>query len=171
MQQSQPLLRLDSIGKDYPKLETRAGRLKLVIDLVRGRAARSVFRALDDVTLSVASGESLGIVGENGAGKSTLLKIIAGVVKPTRGSLQVRGRVGALLELGSGFNPEFSGRENVYLNGAILGFSARQMDQKYKEITEFAEIGDFIHQPNGSSWASCMAPRSITWSTASERCR
>jgi lipopolysaccharide transport system ATP-binding protein len=87
------------------------------------------------------------VVGENGSGKSTLLQICAGVLEPTSGTTSVKGRVSALLELGSGFNPEFSGRDNVYLNGAILGFSNKEMDRRFAEIEEFAEIGDFINQP------------------------
>jgi ABC-type polysaccharide/polyol phosphate transport system ATPase subunit len=87
------------------------------------------------------------VIGENGSGKSTLLQICAGVLEPTSGTTSVQGRVSALLELGSGFNPEFSGRDNVYLNGAILGFSNKEMDRRFDEIAEFAEIGDFINQP------------------------
>src|SRR5437763_12380347 len=95
------LLRLDGVGKDYAKVEARGGRLRLVWDLLRGHGAQQVFRALSDVTFQLMRGESLGIIGENGAGKSTLLKIVAGVIHPTRGSVSTRGRVGALLELGS----------------------------------------------------------------------
>src|SRR5678815_5476333 len=106
------LLALDGIGKDYAKVETRGGRLRLVFDLLRGHGAAHVFRALDDVSFTMARGESLGIIGENGAGKSTLLKVVAGVIQPTRGRVTVNGRVGALLELGSGFHPEYTGLAN-----------------------------------------------------------
>ena len=100
-----------------------------------------------DVSFEVERGETFCIVGENGSGKSTLLQICAGILEPTAGTAAVNGRVSALLELGSGFNPEFSGRDNVYLNGAILGFSHKDMDRRFPEIEAFAEIGDFINQP------------------------
>jgi ABC-type polysaccharide/polyol phosphate transport system ATPase subunit len=99
------------------------------------------------VTFDVGHGETFCIVGENGCGKSTLLQICAGILQPTSGTVNVNGRIAALLELGAGFNPEFTGRDNVYLNAAILGFSAKQIDRKFADIAEFAEIGEFIHQP------------------------
>src|SRR5215831_8319179 len=128
------LLALSGVGKDYAKVDARAGRVRLVVDLLRGRGAQHVFRALDSVTLELAPGESLGVIGENGAGKSTLLKIIAGVVTPTRGSVCVRGRVSALLELGSGFHPEYSGLENIDLAAALLGLSPAEIASKRDEI-------------------------------------
>jgi ABC-type polysaccharide/polyol phosphate transport system ATPase subunit len=105
------------------------------------------FWALHDLTFHVKRGETFCIVGENGSGKSTLLQMVAGILQPTAGSLSVNGRVSALLELGAGFNPEFTGRDNVYLNGSILGLSTRQIDERYQDIENFAEIGDFINQP------------------------
>src|SRR5205823_2574959 len=105
------------------------------------------FWALHDVSFEVKRGETFCIVGENGSGKSTLLQMVAGILQPTSGTVTIGGRVSALLELGAGFNPEFSGRDNVYLNGAILGLTTRQIDERYKEIAAFAEIGDFIDQP------------------------
>ncbi len=113
----------------------------------RGHAAYQDFYALKDISFELRRGESLGILGRNGAGKSTLLQLLAGTLQPTSGSVRVHGRVAALLELGSGFNPEFTGRENVYLNGHVLGLTKRQIDEKFAEITAFAEIGDFINQP------------------------
>jgi len=104
-------------------------------------------RALDQVSFSVRRGEAFGIIGRNGAGKSTLLQILAGTLQPSEGTAVLHGRVTALLELGSGFNPEFSGRENIYLAGSILGISRSDMDARLPEIEEFADIGDFIHQP------------------------
>ena len=142
-----PLLSLVDVGKDYAKVETRGGRLRLVFDLLRGHGAAHVFRALDGVTFDLARGESLGIVGENGAGKSTLLKIIAGVIKPTRGSVEVHGRVGALLELGSGFHPEYTGLANIDLAAALLGLAPSEIAAKRDEIIEFADLGEHIDDP------------------------
>jgi len=105
------------------------------------------FHALQELSFEVRRGEALGIIGRNGSGKSTLLQLIAGILEPTHGSIVTRGRISALLELGSGFNPDFTGRENVYLNGSILGLSARQMDSRYEQVAAFADIGDFINEP------------------------
>jgi lipopolysaccharide transport system ATP-binding protein len=141
------LLRLSGGGKDYAKVESRGGRVRLVFDLLRGRGAAHIFRALDGVSLEVARGESLGIVGENGAGKSTLLKIVAGVIKPTRGTVMVNGRVGALLELGSGFHPEYTGRANIDLAAALLGLAPDEIGKKREEIVAFADLGEHIDDP------------------------
>lgn len=105
------------------------------------------FWALNEINLQIGQGEVLGIIGRNGAGKSTLLKVISRILRPTRGRARVRGRIAPLIELGAGFHPELTGRENVYLNGAILGFSPAEMDEKFEGIVEFAELGDFIHSP------------------------
>lgn len=105
------------------------------------------FYALNDVSLTVRRGEVMGIVGRNGSGKSTLLKIISGIYKPSAGKAVSAGRVAPMLELGSGFDPELSGEENVFLNGAILGFSEKYLKEKYDEIVAFSELGDFIHMP------------------------
>jgi ABC-type polysaccharide/polyol phosphate transport system ATPase subunit len=111
------------------------------------RSYHEDFWALKDISFEINRGETFCIVGENGSGKSTLLQIVAGILAPTSGRAEVSGRVSALLELGSGFNPEFTGRDNVYLNASILGFSTAGIGRIYEKIEEFAEIGDFIHQP------------------------
>lgn len=105
------------------------------------------FWALHDISFQIHRGECVGIIGKNGAGKSTLLQIIMGILTPTSGKILTNGKIAALLELGSGFNPEFTGRENVYLNASILGMSKEQIDSKYQEIIDFADIGDFVDQP------------------------
>lgn len=121
------------------------------------RSSKS-FKALEDVSFSLKKSESIGIIGLNGSGKSTLLQIIAGTIQPSKGNIQVCGRVAALLELGSGFNPEFTGIENIYLSASILGLSKKQIDTKVGKITEFADIGDFINQAV-RTYSSGMAMR------------
>jgi lipopolysaccharide transport system ATP-binding protein len=115
-----------------------------------GQAPKQYFKdfwALKDVSFEVKKGETVGIIGRNGSGKSTLLQMICGTLNPTEGSIQTHGRIAALLELGSGFNPEFTGRENVYMNAAVLGLSNEEIDTRFDDIAAFAEIGDFIEQP------------------------
>jgi lipopolysaccharide transport system ATP-binding protein len=141
-----PAIEFRGVSKSYSVYDTAGDRLKELLTFNRLRFHRD-FWALRDVSFEVERGQTFCIVGENGSGKSTLLQIVAGILQPTSGIVKVNGRVSALLELGSGFNPEFSGRDNVYMNGAILGFSTKDMDRKYQEILDFAEIGDFIHQP------------------------
>jgi ABC-type polysaccharide/polyol phosphate transport system ATPase subunit len=145
------------VSKSYPIYESPGDRLKELLTLNRRRCHKD-FWALKDVSFAIRRGETFCVVGENGAGKSTLLQLVAGILPATQGSVNVNGRVSALLELGSGFNPEFTGRDNVYLNGAILGFSSKEIDQRYKEIESFAEIGDFINQPV-KTYSSGMAVR------------
>ena len=116
------------------------------------------FFALKDVSIEVKKSESLGIVGLNGSGKSTLVQIIAGTLQPTSGNVSVNGQVAALLELGSGFNPDFTGKENVFINGKILGMGKDEIRSKLGSIEEFAEIGDFFHQPV-STYSSGMVLR------------
>ncbi|MBX9602501.1 MAG: ABC transporter ATP-binding protein [Bryobacteraceae bacterium] len=120
--------------------------MKELLTLNRRRYHRD-FWALRDLNVEIHKGETFCVVGENGSGKSTMLQLAAGILQPTAGQLEVHGRVAALLELGSGFNPEFTGRENVFLNGAILGLSTEEMESRYAAIADFAEIGDFLHQP------------------------
>jgi len=139
-------IEFERVSKSYAVYESRTGRLTELATLGAARRHRD-FHALTDLTFTVARGEVFCIVGENGSGKSTALQLIAGIFAPTAGEVRVNGRVAALLELGSGFNPEFSGRENAYLNGAILGFSKKELDARYRSIEEFAAIGSFIDEP------------------------
>ncbi|MGZ5581496.1 MAG: ABC transporter ATP-binding protein [Usitatibacter sp.] len=141
------LVRLEGVTKDYPRISTSGDRLRTLAALLFRRKDMPHFRALDSVDLEIRKGQSLGIVGENGAGKSTLLKIIAGVVRPTAGSVTVNARVGALLELGSGFHPEYTGRENIHLSSALMGMSRREVREKIDSIVEFADIGQHIDEP------------------------
>ena len=141
-----PAITVRGVGKFYEIYARPIDRLKQT--LYRGR--RKFYRefwALHDISFEVAPGESIGIIGRNGSGKSTLLQIIAGTLRPDSGEVSVRGRVHALLELGSGFNPEFTGRENVYLNGAVLGLPRREIEARFDQIADFADIGDFLDQP------------------------
>jgi len=134
------------VGKMYYLYDRPQDRLKQAFLWGRKKLYRE-FWALRDVSFEVRRGEALGIIGRNGAGKSTLLQILSGTLPPTTGEVRIDGQVAAMLELGSGFNPEFTGRENVYLNGAILGFSQEEMDERFDEIAAFADIGEFIDQP------------------------
>jgi lipopolysaccharide transport system ATP-binding protein len=134
------------VSKSYAIYDAPGDRLKELLTLNRLKRHKD-FWALHDVTFEVKRGETFCIVGENGSGKSTLLQMVAGILHPTSGTVDIQGRVSALLELGAGFNPEFSGRDNVYLNGSILGLTTRQIDERYKDIAAFAEIGEFINQP------------------------
>jgi homopolymeric O-antigen transport system ATP-binding protein len=139
-------VQFQGVSKSYAIYDKPGDRLKELLCLNRIRRHRD-FWALHDVSFEVERGETFCIVGENGSGKSTLLQMVAGILTPNTGTVEVNGRVSALLELGAGFNPEFSGRDNVYLNGSIMGLTTRQIDQRYGDIEAFAEIGDFINRP------------------------
>ncbi|MGA7416276.1 MAG: ABC transporter ATP-binding protein [Bryobacteraceae bacterium] len=151
------VVEFSSVSKAYPVYARPSDRLKEIFTFQRKRYHRD-FWALRDVSFAVQTGETFCILGENGSGKSTLLQLVASILVPTSGSISVTGRTAALLELGSGFNPEFSGHDNIYLNSAILGLSRKQIDQRYAAITEFADIGDFIRQPV-KTYSSGMAMR------------
>jgi lipopolysaccharide transport system ATP-binding protein len=155
---SETLVHLAGVTKDYPRVSTGGDRLRTLLALVFRRRDMPHFRALESIDLELRRGESIGIVGENGAGKSTLLKIIAGVVRPTLGEVTVRGRVGALLELGSGFHPDYTGRENIYLSSALMGLSRRETREREQSIIDFADIGEHIDEPI-KHYSSGMAVR------------
>lgn len=146
----EPVISLQGVSKTYAIWEDPSARLlaplKRLVGVRPGTTSR-LFTAVRDLTLEVAPGECLGIIGRNGAGKSTLLQMIAGTVQPTTGKVRVRGRVAALLELGSGFNPDFTGRENIHLNAAILGLSKDEIAEKFDAIVEYSGIAEFIDQP------------------------
>lgn len=153
---------LSKLYRIYDKPEHRLTELiggKL--SAITGRTHKTYHRefwALRDISFSIDKGETVGIVGSNGSGKSTLLQILAGTLTPTEGSALVKGRIAALLELGSGFNPEFTGRENIYLNGSILGLSRKEIDDRFDRIAAFADIGKFLDQPT-KTYSSGMAVR------------
>lgn len=168
-----PVISVQNVSKAYRIWESPASRLTAPLlesaatifpgalgQGLKERAGRSYrdFWALKDINFEVKKGESVGIIGRNGSGKSTLLQIIAGTLQATSGSVQVNGRVAALLELGSGFNGDFTGRENVYLSGAVLGLSRGEVDGKFDQIAAFADIGDFIDQP-AKTYSSGMLVR------------
>jgi lipopolysaccharide transport system ATP-binding protein len=136
---------LNSVSKCFKQYAKPVDRLKEI--LLPGKTGGNEFWALKDINLEVSRGETLGVIGQNGSGKSTLLQIIAGTLTPTTGNIQVKGRVSALLELGSGFNPEFTGRQNVFFNGQLLGLSREEIEKRFDDIASFADIGNFLDQP------------------------
>lgn len=151
---SEIAIKVENLSKCYQIYDQPRDRLKQFVlprmQQLIGRSQRQYYQefwALKDISFDVKKGESVGIIGRNGSGKSTLLQIITGTLSPTSGSATTNGRIAALLELGSGFNPEFTGRENVYLNGALLGFSTEQINEKFDAIAAFADIGEHLYQP------------------------
>ena len=137
---------VNNVSKMYKLYDNPMDRLKESLGLSRKKKYKEHY-ALNDVSFQVRKGETVGIIGTNGSGKSTILKIITGVLNPTQGQVVVDGRISALLELGAGFNGEYSGIENVYLNGTMIGFSKEEIDAKLQDILDFADIGDFVNQP------------------------
>ncbi len=141
-----PAIEIKDLVKVYKLYDRARDRVKDAFGLSKGKAHKLHY-ALNGVNLCIRKGETVGIIGTNGSGKSTILKIITGVLSPTAGQVRVDGRISALLELGAGFNQEYNGIENVYLNGTMMGFSDREIDEKLPDILEFADIGDYVNQP------------------------
>jgi len=142
----EPIIKLDNISMHFNMANEKVDNLKeYFIKIMKKQLFFKDFTALDNVNVEIKRGEVFGIVGRNGAGKSTLLKIIAGVLKPTTGSIKINGTMAPLIELGAGFDIDLSAKENVFLNGAILGYSEKEMKQKYDEIVEFSELKDFMN--------------------------
>lgn len=139
-------INVKNLCKEYILYDKNIDQLKEIFSITH-KCYHKVHKALDNINLEVARGEHIGIIGTNGSGKSTLLKILTGVVTPTSGTVEVNGKVSALLELGAGFNPNYTGIENIYLNGTIMGYSRDEMSKKINSIVSFADIGDFINQP------------------------
>lgn len=139
-------IKVDQVSKIYKLYNKPSDRLRESLKLTRKKLS-SDHVALNEVSFQVNKGETVGIIGTNGSGKSTILKIITGVLNPTSGEVDIKGRISALLELGAGFNMEYTGIENVYLNGTMMGFSREEIDAKLQDILDFADIGDFVYQP------------------------
>jgi len=146
MSSNNPVIKIDNLSKLFFKQEQKTFK-EFLPALFTGKKTKEWFWALQNINLEIKKGESVGIMGPNGSGKSTLLKLIAGVTKPTKGAVTVNGRIAPLIELGAGFHPELSGRENVFLNGVILGMSRSEVEAKFKEIVDFAELWEFIDVP------------------------
>jgi len=141
------LMHLEGVSKIYPRVHKPWERFRAFGSILFGKEPTDGAEVLTDVNLEVLKGQSLGIIGENGAGKSTLLKILTGVIQPSRGTVRVNAKIAALLELGAGFQPEFSGMDNVRMKASLLGLSRSELDQRLDEILEFADIGEYIHEP------------------------
>ena len=139
-------IKVENLSKIYKLYDVPIDRMKEALHW-RGKKYHKDFFALKDVSFEIKKGETVGIIGKNGSGKSTLLKIITGVLSPTKGTVTVNGRVSALLELGAGFNPEYTGIENIYFQGSLMGYSTKEVNARMQDILDFADIGEFIHQP------------------------
>ncbi|MCR4942904.1 MAG: ABC transporter ATP-binding protein [Clostridium sp.] len=143
---SEVMIEIKDLVKKYNIYDDPMDRLKETLSLT-GKSYHREFVALDGLTFNVEKGDAIGILGKNGSGKSTLLKMVTGVLTPTSGTLKVNGKIAAILELGAGFNMEYTGRENIYLNGTMMGYTKEEMDERVEGIIEFADIGEFIEQP------------------------
>lgn len=142
------IITVENVSMHFRMDKNRTTSLKeWVVSFLKGKQQYEEFHALENVTFDVKRGEIFGVIGRNGAGKSTLLKVVSGIYKPTSGKAVSAGRIAPMLELGSGFDQELSGHDNIFLNGAILGFTEDFLKQKYDEIVAFSELGEFIHQP------------------------
>ena len=142
------MIEVKNVSMSFRLSQDRIQSIKeYLVTLAKGKLKYKEFWALKNVSFTVRPGEVLGIIGRNGAGKSTILKVISGILKPTEGSVSVRGNIVPMLELGSGFDFDLTGRENIYLNGSILGYSSHFLDEKYDEIVSFSELGEFIEMP------------------------
>ncbi len=141
-----PAIKVSNVQKIYRLYSSPKDRVKEIFSLTKKKLHKDFF-ALDDINFELQKGDTLGVIGKNGSGKSTLLKIIAGIIQPTKGQVKLTGKVSALIELGAGFNPDYTGIENVYFYGMILGFTQEEMQQKLDDIISFAEIGEFLYQP------------------------
>jgi ABC-2 type transport system ATP-binding protein len=148
---------VDHVSKRFTMQYTRTIK-QMTIAAVRGQKLSDTFLAVDDVSFTVEQGESIGLMGLNGSGKSTLLKLISGVMKPDQGTVQTRGRIAGLIAAGAGFHPQLTGRENVYLNAAILGMSEAETKRKFEQIVDFASVGKFLDTPVGH-YSSGMSAR------------
>ena len=143
---SDTAVKVENLDKVYKLYDRPVDRIKESLGFSKKKYHKDHY-ALNNISFEIKKGDTVGIIGENGAGKSTLLKIITGVLSPTNGNVRVNGKISALLELGAGFNPEYTGIENIYLNGTVMGFSKSEMDMKLEKIIDFADIGEFIYQP------------------------
>ena len=141
------LVRLDGVSKIYPRIHKSRERLQAFVSLLFGREPAHGARVLNNINLEVVRGQSLGIIGENGAGKSTLLKVLTGVIQPTSGRVMVHANIAAMLELGAGFQPDFSGMDNVRMKASLMGLSNKELDERLDDILAFADIGEYIHEP------------------------
>ena len=150
-------IKVTNLSKVYKLYDKPADRLKEALNPLR-KSYHKEFYALDNINFEIKKGETVGIIGKNGAGKSTLLKIITGVLTPSAGHVQVNGRIASLLELGAGFNPEYTGVENIYLQGTLMGYTKEEMESKIEAVLDFADIGDFVYQPV-KSYSSGMFAR------------
>lgn len=167
---NESIIKLDNVSMCFNMPNEHITSLKeYFVKSIKGKISYNKFWALEDINLEINKGDVVGIIGFNGAGKSTMLKVVSGILKPTKGVSEIKGSIAPLIELGAGFDPELSGRENIYLNGAVLGFSKKVMRDKVDEIIEFAELEEFIDSPIknyssgmyarlGFSIATCVKP-------------
>ena len=155
---NKPMIEVKNVKMKFKMSDEPLNSLKEIFTkAVTGKLKFNEFLAMDDVSFNVEKGETLGLIGSNGAGKSTTLKVISGILKPTEGKVITRGNIVPMLELGAGFDLELTGKENIYLNGAILGYTKEYLESKYEEIVEFAEIKDFIDMPIRNYSSGMMA--------------